>query len=218
MFLNYKKSNLKKDNFIFIFIKNNQINKMLKYTELKPGVNFTKDGQPYTVLDYTHVKKQRGAPIVQLKIRNLITGKTKDVTAHQNEEFKEADIKRIPAEFIYYQDHKDEYWFKNPDDPSERTPLSTKIVGEAKKYLKPGLEIKMIQFKEDIVDIEIPIKIDFKVKTAPPNVEGNTADSGDKRVTIETGYKVSTPLFIEKGDIIKVNTETGEYVERVEKK
>ena len=190
---------------------------MLSYTDLKPGINFIKDGQPYTVLDYTHVKKQRGAPIVQLKIRNLITGKTKDITARQNEEYMEADVKKIPAEFIYYQDHKDEYWFKDPDNPSNRTPLNAEIIGNAKKYLKPGLKIKMIKFKEDIVDIEIPIKIDFNVKAAPPNVEGNTADSGNKKVTIETGYKISTPLFIEKEDIIKVNTETGEYVERAEK-
>src|SRR6056297_819871 len=179
---------------------------MLSYTDLKPGINFIKYGQPYTVLDYTHVKKQRGAPIVQLKIRNLITGKTKDITARQNEEYMEADVKKIPAEFIYYQDHKDEYWFKDPDNPSNRTPLNAEIIGNAKKYLKPGLKIKMIKFKEDIVDIEIPIKIDFKVKAAPPNVEGNTADSGNKKVTIETGYKISTPLFIEKEDIIKVNT------------
>ena len=190
---------------------------MLSYTDLKPDTNFTKDGQPYTVLDYNHIKKQRGAPVVQLKVRNIITGKTREMAARQNDEFEEAKIKEVPAEFIYYQDHHKEYWFKAPDKPGERFPLSKEFLGEASNYLKPGVEVKVIKFKGEAVDIKLPVKIDLKVTQAPPSVKGNTAEGGTKKVTVETGYKVNTPLFIEKGDVIRVNTETGEYSERVEK-
>ena len=177
---------------------------------------FERDGEPYVVLEYQHVKKQRGKPIVQLKIKNLISGKVSDYTAHQNESFEEAEIKRMSAQFIYH--HRGEYWFKNPDDPSNRFSLEEKTIGGTKLYLTPNLEVQLLQFKGTTIGIELPIKVYLKIIEAPPSIRGNTADSGTKSVTTETGLKVTTPLFIEQGDVIRVNTEKGEYVERVEKK
>lgn len=190
---------------------------MLSYTDLKPDTNFIKDGQPYNVLEYTHVKKQRGAPIVQLRVYNILNGKTKEMTVHQSQEFEEADVEEVPAEFIYYQDHHGEFWFKDLGDGRERFSLNKNLVSEKKSYLKPGLEVKLLKFKDDFVDINLPIKVDLKVTMAPPAVKGNTAEGGTKKLTVETGTKIDTPLFIEKGDVIRVNTETGKYTERIEK-
>lgn len=188
---------------------------MFSYTDLKPGINFIKDGEPYAVLKYTHVKKQRGAPVVQLEIKNLISGKTKEITVHQKEKFEEAEIEEIQAEFVYYQDRKGEYWFRKTDDPSNRFFLLEDQIGDLKKYLTPGLEVKIFKFKGEPVNLKLPIKVDLKVTQAPPAVKGNTAEGGTKQVEVETGHKITTPLFINKGDTIRVNTETGEYSERV---
>lgn len=188
---------------------------MLEYTDLKPNTNFIKDGQPYTVLTYSFEKKQRQKPTVKLTIKNLLTGKTQDLTVRQHEEFKEAEIKEMSAEFIYH--HRGEYWFKDPDDPSERFQIDEKVVGDIKNYLKEGLQITALKFKDDFVSLDLPPKVDLEVVQAPPNVKGSTVDGATKTVETETGYEVKTPVFIEKGDLIKINTETGEYVERVEK-
>ncbi|GAI55590.1 unnamed protein product, partial [marine sediment metagenome] len=120
---------------------------MLSYNDLKPGVMFERDGEPYVVLEYQHVKKQRGKPIVQLKIKNLISGKVSDYTVHQNESFEEAEIKKMSAQFIYKKRglsaqaglpaDRQEYWFKNPDDPSNRFSLEEKTIRGTKLYLTP---------------------------------------------------------------------------------
>lgn len=188
---------------------------MLTYTDLKPGTNFIKDGEPYAVLKYTHVKKQRGAPVVQLEIKNLISGKTKELTARQKEKFEETEIEEVPSEFIYYKERNGEYWFKREDNPSDRFFLSEEQVKDSKKYLKQGLEVKVLKFKGEPVNLKLPVKVDLEVIQAPPAVKGNTAEGGTKRVEVETGCKITTPLFVEKGDVIRVNTETGEYAERV---
>ena len=188
---------------------------MLHYNDLKPGVQFIKDGEPNIVIEYSHVKKQRGKPIVQLKTRNLISGKLSDVTAHQNDSFEEAIITKSPVIFIY--DNKGIYWFRNPDNPSDRFSLNETILGESRYYLIPELEVQVLTFKEQIINIELPIKVDIKVTEAPPNIKGNTADGGTKPVITETGLKVNTPLFIERGDTIRINTQNGTYTERTEK-
>lgn len=189
---------------------------MLSYNELKPGVSFIKDGEPYTVLEYNFIKKQRGKPVVQLKLKNLISRKVTDYTARQNETFEKTEIEKKPAQFIY---HKHlEYWFKNPENPSDRFKIDEEIIGNAKHYLTPNLEVKALLFKTNIINIELPIKVDLMVAEAPPGIKGSTADGGTKTITTETGYSIKTPLFIGRGDIIRVNTETGEYTERVEKK
>lgn len=188
---------------------------MLSYTDLKPGIVFIKDGQPYTVLDYQHVKKQRGKPIVQIKIKNLISGKVADYTAHQNDKFEEAEIKKEPAKFIY--SHRGEFWFRDPKDPSQRFSMKENKVGEKQYYLKENLEISIIKLKGEIIDLELPVKVDLKITEAPPNIKGNTAEGGTKTVITETGLKVKAPIFIERGDVIRINTQTGEYTERVEK-
>lgn len=188
---------------------------MLSFSELRPGVIFIKDGQPHIVLEYLHVKKQQRRPVAQLKLKNLITGKVQEYTAHNNESFEEANLEKKTAEFIY--SNRGECWFRDPEKASERFSVSEDIVGDNVGYLKEGAQVLLINFQDEIIGIEPPPKVELKVIEAPPNIKGSTADGGNKKVRVETGLEVKTPLFIEVGDIIKVNTQTGEYAERAEK-
>jgi len=195
---------------------------MLSYNELKVGTLFVKDGEPYEVLEYAFIRMQQRKPVAQLKIKNLITGKVQNYAAHQNESFEEAEIEILPVKFIYKHQGRlpagrQEYWFQEPNNPKNRFLLADEIIGDAGQYLKPNLEVKAFKFREEIINIELPIKIDLKVMEAPPAVRGDTAQGGTKTVTLETGAKVNVPLFINEGDIVRINTTTGEYTERVEK-
>ncbi|MCL4399993.1 elongation factor P [Patescibacteria group bacterium] len=185
----------------------------LSYNELKVGTIFTKDGSPFKVLSSAFVRMQQRKPVMQLKIENLISGKVQEYSAHQNEEFEEAEIDIMPVQFIY--ENRGEYWFNEKGNPKNRFQLSKEILGNASQFLKPSTELTAYKFNEKIINVELPIKMDLKVTEAPPAIKGNTAQGGNKAVTLETGAKINVPLFIEEGDIIKINTETGEYIERV---
>lgn len=188
---------------------------MLSYTELKPGRAIIVDGQPYEVVDYSFSKMQRQKGVVQSKIRNLINGKILSRSIHSNESFEEAEINKVDVKYLY--NHRGEYWFSELDDPSKRFSLTEDIIGETGRFLKGNAVVTAIIFKEDIININLPIKMDLKVKSAPPSDKGDTATGGRKPVILETDAKVNVPLFVNTGDVIRVNTESGEYVERVEK-
>lgn len=189
----------------------------IEYNELKIGTVFTKneDPDPYKVLEYAFIRMQQRKPVTQVKIKNLISGKVQDYTAHQNESFREAEIDMTEVVFIY--ESKGEYWFHEKGKPQNRFTLSKETLGNISQFLKKNTEIKAYKYGEKIIDIELPIKMDFKVTEAPPAVKGNTAQGGTKTVTLETGAKINTPLFIEEGDVIRINTTTCEYVERTDK-
>ena len=119
----------------------------------------------------------------------------------------------MDAQFIYARNHG--YWFHEVGNPSNRFSISEETIGDQGRFLKPQMTVRAIKFDGRIINVEIPIKVEYKVTEAPPNVRGNTAQGGTKQVVIETGAKISTPMFVETGDVIRVNTETGEYVERV---
>jgi elongation factor P len=148
-------------------------------------------------------------------MKNLLNGKIVERNFAQSDVFEEADIKRGEVKFLY--NHRDEYWFSKKDDPSKRFKLEERILGDATKYLKNNLIVGAILFNDQIINIELPVKMDFKVIEAPPAIRGDTAQGGVKQVIIETGATVNTPLFVEEGDVIRINTENGQYVERVEK-
>lgn len=188
---------------------------MLNYNDLRPGVIFILENAPYEVLEFHFLRMQQRKPVAQTKIRNLINGRVLDRTFHQNETFEEAEIKREKVKFVY--SHRDKFVFCYADNPSERFELPPEKIGDSSKYLKPNSLIEAAIFNNEIVNIILPIKMDFEVIEAPPNIKGSTASGGNKVVIIETNAKVNVPLFIEQGDIIRVNTQTGEYSERVEK-
>jgi elongation factor P len=188
---------------------------MLSYFDLRRGVQFVLDGQPYEVLDFRQMGKSQDVVVAQTKIRNLITGSVITRNFHQGDRFEEAEVEKKPAKFIY--GHRDKFVFSQRDNPAKRFELSREVLGDALKFLKPNQEIVLLIFKDRIINVSLPVKVSLKVIEAPPNIKGDTAQGGTKPVTLETGAIVNAPLFIEMGDIIEVNTETAEYARRVEK-
>ena len=200
---------------IKIFVKINN-NMALGMNDLKPGVFFIYEGQPYVVLETHHLKMQQRRPTLQTKFKNLLNGKTYERNFQQSDVFEEADIVRQNVKFLY--NHRDEYWFSDEKDPSKRFKLEQDIIGDAVKFLKANTILSAILFNQKVINVELPIKMDFKVVEAPPAIRGDTAQGGVKQVKIETGALVNVPLFINEGDLIRLNTESGDYVERVDKK
>lgn len=189
---------------------------MLSYTDLTKGTIFVMDNEPYEVLEYAFLRMQQRRPTAQTKLRNLITGKVGTQTFQQSDSFGEAEIEKEPGIFIYSQ--RGEYWFHKKNDKSARFSLKEEILGDSAKFLKPNTEITAHKFKDKIIKVELPVKIDYLVKEAPPSYKGDTATGGSKTVILENGLAMNVPMFINEGDIIRVNTETGEYTERAEKK
>lgn len=188
----------------------------LGVNELKSKTFFIYEGQPYVVLETHHLKMQQRRPTVQVKMRNLINGKILERNFAQSDVFEEADVERQKVKYLY--NHRDQYWFCQENDPSKRFELKTEILGDSVKFLKPNTVLEAILFEDKVINVELPIKMDFKVIEAPPAVRGDTAQGGVKQVKLETGAMVNVPLFINQDDIIRINTETGEYTERAEKK
>lgn len=185
---------------------------MLNYNDLKPGTVFILDGEPYQVVEFNFLRMQQRKPVAQTKIRNLISGKVISRTFQHNESFKEAEVNYKKAKFLY--GHRGKFVFSEIIDPSKRFELGEEQVGELDKFFKPNCGADLMEFDGKIINIVLPIKMDFEVIEAPPGIKGNTAQGGTKTVKIETGAMINVPLFIEQGDVIKINTQTNEYVER----
>ena len=189
---------------------------MLSYTDLKKGVLFVLDGDPYEVLEANFVRMQQRKAVAQTRIRNLATGKILERTWQASDNFEEAEVERKKAMFIYA--NRGEFWFHEEGNPAARFSLSGELVGEQGQFLKPNTPVDTWTFNGKVIKIAMPIKMEFKVIEAPPSLKGNTAQGGNKVVTIEGGAKINVPLFIQQDEMIRVNTQTGEYVERVDKK
>ncbi len=185
----------------------------LSYTDLTKGVLFIMDGSPYEVVDMHFLRMQQRKAVVQTRIRNLITGKLLDRNFQASDSFEEAEVERKTANFIY--ESKGEYWFHEEGNPKNRFSLKSEIMGEQGRFLKPNTKVTTIVFQGKVIQVEIPVKMEFKVTEAPPAIKGNTAQGGSKQVTIEGGAKINVPLFVNEDDLIRINTQTGEYVERV---
>ncbi len=186
---------------------------MLSINDLENGQFIILDGDPFEVLSVKHFHLGRGGANIQTKVRSLRTSKVFDRNFKPADKFEEAEIEKLKVYHIY--SHRDEFWFSEIDNPKNRFSLPLEIIGNQKDFLKPNLEVTALKFRGQIINMELPIKVDYNVIEAPPGIKGNTAQGGTKPIIIETGAKVLVPLFIKEGDIIKVNTQTGEYVERV---
>ncbi|HET8575379.1 MAG TPA: elongation factor P [Candidatus Paceibacterota bacterium] len=185
---------------------------MLNYNEITPRKFVVIDGDPYEVLTSHVFRKQQRKPVNATKLKNLITGKVLERSFHQAETIEEADLGTKEAKYIYSRNGKST--FCSPKNPSDRFELDDSMIGEKIKYLKSNDIVETLLFEDKIIGVKIPIKVELKVKTAPPAVRGNTAQGATKEVELETGAKIQVPLFIKEGEVLRINTDTGEYVER----
>lgn len=189
---------------------------MLEYSEILPKKVILLDGAPYEVLDAHVFRKQMRKPVNQTKLRNLLTGKVTEQAFHQSEKAEEAEITSRTVKFLYQ--NRGEWWFCDEKNPSDRFTVGEHIAGSAAKFIKVNSSVEALLFNEKIMTIRVPIKVELVVTEAAPAVRGNTAQGATKQIILETGTTIYGPLFINEGDILRINTETGEYVERVEKK
>lgn len=191
---------------------------MLEYNEIKEGKIILHENEPYEVLASHVFRKQQRKPVNQTKLKNLLSGRIAEVAFHSSEKVTEAEINSRKIKYLYK--NRSEYWFCEDNNPRERFALKEEIVGEGGKFLKENMVVDLLTFVLDenaepkIVGVRLPIKVDLKVAEAPPGIRGDTASGGGKSVKLETGAVTTVPLFINTGDVIRVNTQTGEYVER----
>ncbi len=190
---------------------------MLDYNEIKKGKIVIYEDEPYEVLDNHVARTQQRKPQNQVKMRSLINGRAVSTVFHAADTAEEAEIEKREVTFLYA--NKGEYWFADPKDPKNRFTIKEDLLGDAKKFLKENCPATALVFdyddEEKIIGVRLPIKMEFIIKDTPPSIKGNTASGGNKVATLENGANVNVPLFLEVGEKIRVNTDTGEYVERV---
>lgn len=193
---------------------------MLEYSEIRERKIIIYEDEPCEVIESHVARTQMRKPQNQVKLKNLISGRALNATFHAADKAEEAEIIKRDIKFLYT--NKGEYWFCDPNDLKNRFKIEESILGNATKYLKENELATAVIWDNDgdekIIKISLPIKMEFTIKEAPPSIKGNTANGGGKLATLSNGIKVQVPFFVETGDKIIVNTETGEYVERVSNK
>jgi len=191
---------------------------MLQYNEIREKKIIIYDNEPCEVVESHVARTQQRKPQNQVKLKSLISGKTIAATFHVSETAEEANIEKRDVTFLY--SNKGEFWFCDPNDKSNRFKLDEALMGNTVKFLKQNGNVTALVWgsdeeEEKIIKVTLPIKMELKVKDAPPAVRGDTSKGGNKIITLENGATLNAPMFINEGDVIRVNTETGEYVERV---
>jgi elongation factor P len=184
----------------------------LSINDIKSGLTILVDGEAYMVIDTQHVKPGKGAAFVRAKLRNLKNAGVQERTFRGDEKIEPAFIDERRLQYQYCAG--DTYHFMDQDN-FEEVIIPKEAVGEKNKFLKDNLEVKAYFYKNDILNVELPNFIDFKITHTEPGIKGDTAKSGTKPAQIETGATVQVPLFINVGDAIKIDARTGQYVERV---
>ena len=184
---------------------------MLNLSDIKTGKTLTMNNEPYLVIFHQHSKTGRAGAVLRTKLRNLKTGAVMEKTFQGSDKIEEAEIAKSKAQFLY---KEGENYFFMDNATYEQFSLSKSVLGDFTNYLIESTEVTVLAYGATPINIELPVKMDFRVTEAPPAIRGNTADGGTKLVTLETGIQVNTPLFVKQGDIIRLNTDTGEYSER----
>jgi len=185
---------------------------MIDVNELRKGVTFTMDGELYKVIDYHHHKPGRGKATIRTKLRNLRSGATIDKTFISGDRVQDIRLEHQTVQYLY----KDEDFHYFMDvETFEQFPLPGDVLEEARPYLIENMEIELSSYEGEPLDVELPITVDLRVIEAPPGFAGDTASGATKEVTLETGLRIQVPLFIEEGDVLRIDTRDGRYVTRV---
>ncbi len=192
---------------------------MLEYSEITEHKYIVFEGEPYEVLNSHVFRKQQRKPVNATKMRSMLTGRIVEHSFHVSDKAEEADITKKEVKYLYTS--KGEFWFCDAKDPSKRFELPELMIGTAAKFLKPNTIVDAMMWDDGktdegkIIGLKLPIKMDLKVVEAHPATKGNTAQGASKMVVLETGAEIQVPMFIKQDDVIRVNTDTGEYTDRV---
>jgi elongation factor P len=185
---------------------------MIDSGELKKGITIELDDKLYQVLDYQHIKMGRGSAQVRLKLRDIRSGHTIERSFQASEKFSRARLDSHTMQYLYNDGNA--YYFMD-QETFEQMPLDSSQLGDALNYLKEGMTLDVSSYKGEVVGVELPITVELEVTETGPGFKGDTATAGNKPAKLETGITIQVPMFINTGDIIKVDTRTGTYLERV---
>ena len=184
---------------------------MISAGDFRNGVTFEYDGSVYQIIEFQHVKPGKGAAFVRTKIKNVISGGVVEKTFNPTDKMPKAHIERKDMEYLY--NDGDLFYFMDPET-YEQIPVSQDQLGDALKFVKENMQVKILSFKGNIFGIEPPNFVELAITETEPGFAGNTATGATKPATLETGAVVQVPLFIDNGEVIKVDTRTGEYMGR----
>jgi len=184
---------------------------MISAGDIRNGVTFELDGKIVTVVEFQHVKPGKGSAFVRAKIRDIISGSVVEKTFNPNEKFQEAFIERKNMQYLY--SDGDLYYFMD-SETYEQIPINKSILSENFKFVKENMECKVLSCKGNVFGVEPPIFVKLEVIETEPGIRGDTATNVTKPAVVETGASIRIPLFVNQGDIIRIDTRTGEYVDR----
>jgi elongation factor P len=185
---------------------------MISTGDLRKGITIELDGTLYSVIEYQHIKMGRGSAQVRLKLRDVRAGHTIERTFQAGEKFSRARLDRHPMQFLY--EDGGLYYFMNTET-YDQTPLTKDQVGDALLYLKENESVDLLTYGDEPIEIELPTTVDLKVVQTDPGFKGDTTSGATKPATLETGLVVQVPLFVDEGNVLKIDTRTGEYLTRV---
>lgn len=184
---------------------------MISAGDFRNGVTFDMDGQVVSIIEFQHVKPGKGAAFVRTKIRNVITGAVTERTFNPNDKYPVAYIERKDMQYLY--NDGDLYYFMDPES-FEQIPINRGVLGDSFKFVKENMECRILSYKGNVFGIEPPNFVELQVTKTEPGFKGDTATNATKPATLETGAEIKVPLFINEGEMIRIDTRTGEYMER----
>ncbi|MBQ3180620.1 MAG: elongation factor P [Firmicutes bacterium] len=185
---------------------------MISSNDLRPGVTIELDGDPFVVVDFQHVKPGKGNAFVRSKLKNLRSGGNIERTFNAGEKIPKAHMERAQMQYLY-NDGTDYIFMDN--NTYDQLPLTADQIGDQIKYLKENMDVYVLSYKGAVLCVDLPPQVELTIVETEPGIKGDTATGGTKPATTDTGAIIKVPFFINEGDVIRVNTTTGEYIERV---
>jgi len=185
---------------------------LISTADFRNGAKLELDGEPFVIIEFQHVKPGKGGAFVRTKIKSLRTGNVIDRTFRSGEKLDTPNLEEKTMQYLY--ETGDEYFFMD-NETYEQMPLTSEQLGDGKDWLKENMEIKVLYHNGLPIGVEVPMFVELRIVQTEPGVRGDTASGGTKPAKLETGAVVKVPLYMEEGEVIKVDTRTGEYIERV---
>ena len=184
---------------------------MVSAGDFRNGVTFDMDGNVYQIIEFQHVKPGKGAAFVRTKIKNVISGAVIEKTFNPTEKFPTAFVERREMQYLY---NDGELYYFMDQETYEQIPINAETLGDNFKFVKENMDVKILSYKGTVFGVEPPFFVELEVTQTDPGFKGDTATNASKPATLETGAEIRVPLFINEGDIIRIDTRTGEYMER----